>query len=68
MTGPAIIASKKCILAGKGIRPDRPLDHVGDHLDAAVFEEHRQAGPVSDGIANGLGQIRDGRDAADVIL
>ena len=53
-------SSEQRIFARKGIRSDRPLDHVRVHLDAPVFEEHGKAGPMSDRIANGLGQIRDG--------
>jgi hypothetical protein len=45
MNGPAIITSEQRILSGERIRPDRPLNHVRIHLDAAVLEEHDKAGP-----------------------
>jgi hypothetical protein len=38
------------------------------HLDAAVFEEHDQAGPVPYRVADGLRQIGDGGHTADMIL
>src|SRR6202034_1341197 len=68
MSGPAIITSEQRILARKGIRSDRPLNHVRVHLDTAVLKEHGKTGPMSARIANGLGQIRDLREAANVIL
>src|ERR1700712_3807113 len=68
MNGSAIITSEQRIFACKGIRSDRPLNYVRIHLDAPVLEEHGKAGPMSDRIARGLGQIRDRRDAPDMIL
>ena len=68
MNSSAIITSEQRIFARKGIRSDRPLNHVRVHLDTAVLKEHGKTGPMSDRIANGLGQIRDLREAANVIL
>ena len=46
MTSPAIGTREQRILASEGMGSDRPFHDIRVHLDAAVFEEHDQAGPV----------------------
>src|SRR5689334_7717798 len=64
----AVVAREQGIFARECIWPDRAFDHVRVHLDATVVQEHGQTGPMPDCIAHGLGQIRDGRDAPDMVL
>ena len=58
MTRPAIAAGEQRILARQGMRSDGALNGIqSDPLDAAVVEEHRQAGPMAERVAHGLCQI-----------
>jgi hypothetical protein len=66
--GTAIIAREQGVLAGDRDRPDDPLDDVGVHLDPAVIEIDRQPRPVPQRIADGVRQIRGGRDTPDMLL
>lgn len=66
--GPAVGAGEEGILAIQGDRPDRPLDHIGVELDAAVVEEADQPVPVPEGIADGLGEAGLARKAGKLGL
>ena len=53
----AIGAREESVLAIEGDRADRTLDGVGVDLDPAVVEEAREAVPVRERVADGLGEL-----------
>ena len=63
MARAAVRTGEQRILAGKGDRPDRALDHVRVHLNAAIIKERDQAEPMPKCVAHGFRQVRRAGDA-----
>src|SRR5579859_2845968 len=57
MTGSTIRTGEECRLSGHWYRPDGPLNDIRIYLDAAIVEEHDQAGPMPQRVAYGQGEI-----------
>ena len=62
------MTGKKSVFSRQRLGPHAPLDNVRIEIDAAVFEEARQAFPVLERIADGIGDGRFGRDAAELLF
>ena len=63
---PISLPAQEFVFPGQGNRSDLVLDRVGVQLDGAVLKETDQAGPVRQGVADVLGQLRFLRDAREL--
>ena len=65
---PLIVTGEERILAIEHDGADASFDDVGVELDAAVVEEKGELVPMVQGVADGFGDHRLGRDARGLLL